>query len=81
MSGINDFGSQFMLLKYLPFISNKLWNENLHFGYLHTLDFPHYMQVRYSISRIYMIGNIGVFAGFSEFNYQHWGVRVSFSLF
>ena len=75
------FSTPYMLLKYLPFISNKLWNENLHASYLHTPDFPHYMQIGYSISRIYMVGNIGVFAGFSELNYKHWGVRVSFSLF
>ena len=75
------YETPYMLVKYLPFLSNKLWNENLHAGYLHTPDFPHYIQVGYSISRIFMLGNIGVFAGFSDWQYKHWGVRVALTTF
>ena len=75
------FSTPYMLLKFLPFLSNRLWNENIHVSHLHTPDFRHYTQIGYSLSQIFMVGNIGVFAGFSEFNYQHWGVRVSFLLY
>jgi len=69
----------YLMIKFLPFLSNKLWNENIHVGYLHTPDFPHYTQVGYSVGRIYLVGNVGVFAGFSELKYKHWGVRVAFT--
>jgi hypothetical protein len=73
------YSSPYLLLKYLPVLSNRLWNENLHLSYLHSPEMPHYVQTGYSISRIFMAGTIGVFAGFSEGNYTHWGLRVAFS--
>ncbi len=71
------YSSPYLFLKNLPVISNRLWNEDLHMSYLHTPHLRHYVQAGYSISRIFMVGSIGVFAGFSEGKYQHWGVRVS----
>ncbi|TCO10469.1 DUF5686 and carboxypeptidase regulatory-like domain-containing protein [Natronoflexus pectinivorans] len=70
------YSSPWLMLKNLPVLSNRMWNENLHFSYLHTPAVSHYTQVGYSISRIFMAGTIGAFAGFSEGKYQHWGVRV-----
>jgi hypothetical protein len=75
------YSSPFIALKLLPFFSNRLWNENLHAGYLHTPHFPHYAQVGYSISRIFMVANVGVFAGFGNWKFQHWGVRVLLAAF
>lgn len=75
------YSSPYLLLKNLPVLSNRLWNEDLHFSYLHTPAMRHYMQAGYSISRIFMAGSVGVFAGFSEGKYQNWGVRVAFTAF
>lgn len=75
------YSSPYLFLKNLPVLSNRLWNEDLHFSYLHTPVMHHYMQAGYSISRIFMVGSVGVFAGFSEGKYQHWGVRVAFTAF
>ena len=74
------FSTPYLLLKYLPVISNTLCAENLHVGYLHTPDFPHYTQIGYSVSRIFMFGSIGVFAGFSELKYRDWGIKMAISL-
>ncbi|ASB48603.1 DUF5686 and carboxypeptidase regulatory-like domain-containing protein [Alkalitalea saponilacus] len=71
------YSSPWLLLKNLPVLSSRMWNENLHFNYLHTPQISHYTQIGYSISRIFMAGTIGAFAGFSEGKYQHWGVRVA----
>jgi hypothetical protein len=71
------YSSPWLLLKNLPFFSNRMWNENLHFNYLHTLENPHYIETGYSISRIFIAGSVGVFAGFSEGRYQHWGVKIA----
>lgn len=75
------YSSPFLLLKNLPVLSNRLWNENMHVSYLHTPNVRHYVQTGYSISRIFMAGSIGVFAGFEEGKYQHWGVRIAISGF
>jgi hypothetical protein len=72
------FTTPYLLIKYLPFLSNKLWLENLHINYLTTTEQYHYWEAGYSISQIYMVGSIGIFAGFSGFSYQSFGVQVSF---
>jgi hypothetical protein len=74
------YSSPWLLLKNLPFFSNRVWNENLHLNYLHTPENPHYLETGYSISRIFMAGSIGVFAGFSEGRYAHWGVKAAITL-
>ncbi|MCL2073833.1 MAG: DUF5686 and carboxypeptidase regulatory-like domain-containing protein [Marinilabiliaceae bacterium] len=79
--GNGTYSTPYLLIKYLPFLSNKIWNENIHVGYIHTPDFQNYVQVGYSLTRIFILGNIGVFAGFSDWEYKHWGVRVSLSTF
>src|SRR5690554_7466714 len=38
------YSSPWLLLKNLPFFSNRVWNENLHFNYLHTPEHPHYIE-------------------------------------
>jgi hypothetical protein len=72
------FTTPYLLIKYLPFLSNKLWCENLHLNYLTTSEQQHYWEVGYSISQIYMVGNVGIFAGFKGSSYQSFGVQVSF---
>ncbi|GAO29123.1 hypothetical protein JCM15548_11281 [Geofilum rubicundum JCM 15548] len=74
------YSSPWLLLKNLPFFSNRVWNENLHLNYLHTPENPHYLETGYSISRIFMAGSIGVFAGFSEGRYAHWGLKAAITL-
>ncbi len=71
------FTTPYLLIKYLPFLSNKLWLENIHLNYLTTNDQKNYWEVGYSISQIYMIGSIGVFAGFNGKSYHSYGVQVS----
>ncbi len=75
------YSSPFLLIKNLPFFSNRLWNENLHLGYLHTPLVRNYIQTGYSISRIFMTGSIGVYAGFADGKYHDWGIRIALSKF
>ena len=71
------FTTPYLLIKYLPFLNNKLWCENLHLNYLTTSQQQHYWEAGYSISQIYMVGSIGIFAGFKGATYQSYGVQVS----
>jgi hypothetical protein len=74
LQGHLKYSSPYLLLKYLPVLSNRLWNESLHLDYLHTPQLKNYMQVGYSIDQIFLMGSIGVFAGFEDGKYKHWGV-------
>jgi hypothetical protein len=75
-----QFTTPYLLIKYLPFLSSKIWCENLHFNYLTTNAVKNYWEVGYSISQIYMVGRIGVYAGFRGTAYQSFGVQVSIDL-
>ncbi len=75
LNGHLKYTSPYLLLKYLPVLSNRLWQESLHLGILHTPQTPGYIQVGYSLDQLFFIGSVGVFAGFEEGKYQHWGVR------
>ncbi|HLW07449.1 MAG TPA: DUF5686 and carboxypeptidase regulatory-like domain-containing protein [Marinilabiliaceae bacterium] len=77
ITGQATYSSPWLLLKNLPVISETIWNENLHLSYLHTPQNPHYVQLGYSINRIYIFFDVGVFVGFSDGKYAHWGPRIS----
>lgn len=77
ITGQATYSSPWLLLKNLPIISQTIWNENLHVGYLHTPQNPHYLQLSYSINRIFLLFDVGVFVGFSDGKYTHWGPRIS----
>jgi len=75
-----QYTTPYLLFKYLPFLSNKLWVENLHLSYLAGGSGLHYWEAGYSMGQIYMIANIGVFAGFNKNNFRSWGIQASFDL-
>jgi hypothetical protein len=74
------FSTPYLLVKYLPFLSNKLWRENLHLHYLTSDQTRHYWEIGYSISQIYLVGSIGIFAGFNGTAYQSYGVQVTLQM-
>jgi hypothetical protein len=73
-TGHLKYSSPYLLLKNLPVLSNRLWQESLHLNYLHTPQLTHYTQVGYSIDQIFFMGSVGVFAGFENGEYEHWGI-------
>ncbi len=75
-----QFTTPYLLIKYLPFLSSKIWCENLHLNYLTTDLVKNYWEIGYSVSQIYMIGRVGVYAGFKGTTYQSFGVQVSVDL-
>lgn len=74
-----QYKSPFILLKRLPGFRNRLWNESLFFSYLFTPSNKNYMEPGYGIGNL--LFNIGVFAGFRGFEYQHTGFRIAILLF
>jgi hypothetical protein len=58
--------SSYLLVKYLPWFSERLWRESLHLGYTHTPSIPNYLQFGYSLNEIFFLVDLGVFVGFRE---------------
>jgi hypothetical protein len=77
VEGHFTFATPYLLLKYLPFISNKIWLENLHMNFLLKEDSKPYWEVGYSISQIYAVMGVGVYAGFKGSKFESAGIRVT----
>ncbi|MDR0294927.1 MAG: DUF5686 and carboxypeptidase regulatory-like domain-containing protein [Prevotellaceae bacterium] len=73
------YSSPLLALKYLPFLSNILFDENLYFSYLLHPEMRNYIEVGYGIS-LFRLMNIGVYVGFNEKGYRSWGFRFSMDL-
>ncbi|NJO91706.1 MAG: hypothetical protein HC831_24130 [Chloroflexia bacterium] len=78
VEGHVTFTTPYLLLKYIPFISDKMWLENIQVNYLYTKQLGHYWEAGYCLSQIYAVGGIGIYAGFNGTQYQSAGVRFVF---
>ena len=69
------YETPFLLLKFLPYFRNRmLWQEGIQFNYLYTNEIENYTELGYTIG----IGiQAGVFAGFENFRYRNFGVKLS----
>lgn len=70
------YTNPYILVKLLPGISNTLMRENLHARYLLTPQTKHYFEFGYSISEIFLLGELGIFTGFESFEFRSAGVRL-----
>ncbi|MCP4311653.1 MAG: carboxypeptidase-like regulatory domain-containing protein [Bacteroidetes bacterium] len=58
--------SSYLLIKYLPWFSERLWKEALDLAYLHTPGTPNYFQLGYRLEDIFFMIDMGVYVGFRE---------------
>jgi|WetSurMetagenome_2_1015567.scaffolds.fasta_scaffold08077_5 hypothetical protein len=70
------FTTPYLLIKFLPLLNNKLWCENLSFNYL-AANHRQYWEAGYSISQIYMMGSVGIYAGFEDTTFLSAGLQIS----
>jgi len=70
--------SSYLLLKYLPWFSERLWKESLGIAYLYTPQAPHYIQLGYSLNELFFLVDLGLYVGFQEGSYKGFGARVNF---
>ncbi|WP_430812301.1 MULTISPECIES: DUF5686 and carboxypeptidase regulatory-like domain-containing protein [unclassified Carboxylicivirga] len=75
-----SYTTPYLLLKFLPVLSNRLWTENLYASYLTQPHYKNYAEVGYSLNQIFLIGSTGVFAGFEDGRYARWGFRVGINI-
>jgi hypothetical protein len=69
-----NFSTPYLVLKYLPFFSDRLWNETLQLDYLHTPQLKNYVEAGYTIG---LFLRAGVFVGFEQFKYRNVGVNLA----
>ena len=79
-SGHVQYERLYLLLKFIPGLNKTLITENLHLSFLSNPLTKSYVEVGYSLSKIYLIGTVGVFVGFDEFKSVNWSVRAVFSV-
>ena len=71
--------SPYLLLKQLPFLKRKTFDEALHLRTLFIYDRKPYAELGYSIGFMDM-GRVGVFVGFDRLKYRSVGLSVSFPI-
>ena len=77
VDGYFSYQTPYLMIKYLPWFSERLWTENLYFNYLSAPSIKNYSEVGYGISNLFLMGEAGIYAGFEGSNFKSWGVRLA----
>ncbi len=72
-----SYQSPYLALKYLPFLSNRIWLENLQLVFLKTAGYKPYYEIGYFLTQIGVVGGIGVFGSFQGKQFHSLSVKVS----
>jgi len=81
IEGHISYKAPYILLKYLPGISNTLWRELVWASYYSMPNYPQYTEIGYSLIEVLFSGNIGVFAGFDDWHYSRAGMNLVIRIF
>ncbi len=74
------YQSSYLALKYLPWLSNRIWNENIYFSVLYTNKVQPYWETGYTMTNIGVVFGAGFFIGFNKLNFHMIGLKFSLSL-
>ena len=77
VEGHLKYTTPYLLLKLLPVLSNTLMRENLSLSYFGSRFHPFYSEIGYSISEIFFLGELGVYAGLDDLKYKNVGLKVT----
>jgi len=70
------YTTPWLLLKRLPGLSRTLMRENISIASLWTPDYGFYSEIGYSVSEIFFMAELGVFAGFHDLKFNSAGVTL-----
>ena len=70
------YTTPYLLLKFLPGLSNTLMRENILMSYLGSRYHPNYTEIGYSLSEIFFLAEIGVYVGFEDLGYKSVGAKL-----
>ncbi len=79
VGGYARYQSPLLALKYIPFLTNALFNENLYVSYLLQPNLRHYTETGYGWS-FANLAEAGVYVGVSETGFYGWGLRLSINI-
>jgi hypothetical protein len=74
------YTTPYLLLKLIPGLSNTLIRENLIGSVLWSRYQKCYTEIGYSLSEIFLMGEIGVYAGFDNLNFKSIGAKIILKL-
>ena len=80
ITGHLQYETLYLMLKFIPGLNKTLISENLHLSCLSNPLTKSYIEVGYSLSRLFLVGNLGFFVGFNEFKPVNWSIRGGISL-
>lgn len=69
-----------ILLKYLPLFNQTNFTETIHFNYLINDRITNYYEVGYSLNRIFLLVNVGVYTAFIGKDFDQINFRISLNL-
>lgn len=72
------FTTPYLLLKLIPGLSNTLIRENISLAWLYTPHTRNYYELGYALSEVFLLGRIGIYAGFEDLTWKGAGVRFTF---
>lgn len=78
LDGHFEFRTPHLLLKKLPLIRSRLWEECLLLNYIYTPQFRNSIEIGYGIGNYFY--NIGFFAGFEQGRFRASGLRLSITV-
>lgn len=78
--GFISYKSPFILLKYLPVLSNTLWREMIWAGYYSSPANPYHTEIGYTILEFLYSTNVGIYAGFDKFTFTKFGINLAFRI-
>lgn len=67
------YTTPYLILKYLPGLSSTLMRENLSLSYLGSRYHRNYTEIGYSITELFLFGELGVYVGFEDLKYNSVG--------
>ncbi len=70
------YTSPYLVLKYLPGLSNTLIRENIRLSYLGSRYNSTYTEIGYTLSEVFLILETGVFAAFDNLRYKAFGAKI-----
>ncbi len=74
-----EIRTEYVLLRYLPFINTNTWSESLMLNYIATPDIHSYWEAGYSLNSIFFLGNLGVFTGFTGTKFESVMIKLTIS--
>ncbi|MFN8208336.1 MAG: DUF5686 and carboxypeptidase regulatory-like domain-containing protein [Bacteroidales bacterium] len=81
LNGHVQYETPLLVIKRLPFFSERLWDEALSFNLLSTPDLPAYGEFGYGLLNVGGLVDAGIYAGFEGVKFHGWGVKILLGLF